>query len=271
MRPHIYRPPPPLADWVACFWLWDGFPAPAPRERALPSGTLDLVINLERDRLDFFADERPESLVSLPGSAVCGAHARYFVIATSPHTSVIGVHFKPGGAYPFLGVPAGEFEGRHVAIEDVWGNAARDLRQRLLEDHRVAQRFQILESFLIAQARRPLQRTARARAALDAFEDSNLRSVADVNRRCQLSPKQLIALFREQVGLTPKAFWRVRRFQAALRAFEQGRLRGAELAVNLGYCDQSHLDREFRHFTGYSPRDYLAQQGRRPNHVPLHR
>ena len=87
----------------------------------------------------------------------------------------------------------------------------------------------------------------------------------------------MIALFRDQVGLTPKAFWRVRRFQAALRHVESGLGRGsrhrpfngAALAAALGYFDQAHFNREFRVFTGVSPRVYLAQGVERPDHVPL--
>ncbi|HEX4354127.1 MAG TPA: SAM-dependent methyltransferase [Polyangiales bacterium] len=47
MRPNIYRPGPPLADFVDCFWHWDRYAAPAPKERALPSGTIDLIISLD--------------------------------------------------------------------------------------------------------------------------------------------------------------------------------------------------------------------------------
>jgi len=107
------------------------------------------------------------------------------------------------------------------------------------------------------------------RAALRAFEDPNLTSVANVNELTGLSAKRLIALFREEVGLTPKAYWRVRRFQGALRRIDRGKRNGAQLAAELGYFDQAHFDREFRAFCGLSPSQYLAREVERPNHVPL--
>ena len=264
----IHRPGPPLDDHVDCFWQWEGFAPPGARERALPGGTLDLVINLEQDELRFYADDGPSSLLVFPGATLSGAHARYFVIGTPPRTSSIGVHFKPGGAVAFLDLAARELEGRHTSLEALWGGAARALRERLLETPSEA-RFDVLGAFLLERARRPLGRGARLKAALRAFDEPGLSSVAEVNERMGLSPKRLIALFREQVGLTPKAYWRVRRFQAALRAVEGGARHGAPLAAALGYFDQAHFDREFRHFTGMSPRAYRAHRIERPYHVPL--
>ncbi|WP_438002267.1 helix-turn-helix domain-containing protein [Sorangium sp. So ce185] len=274
----IHRPGPPLDDFVDCFWLWDGYTAPAPRERALPSGTLDIIINLREDRLRIFDRDDPESFERFPGIMISGAHAGHFVIDTAPGASVMGVHFKPGGAFPFLGVPAGDLEGRHAALDALWGASAARLRERLLEARGAADRFSALEGALRARATRPLRRHGAVALALRAFEDPTLRAVAEVNARTGLSPKRLIALFHDEVGLGPKAFWRVRRFQAALRLMDGRRdarggarrpVRGAEIAAELGYFDQAHLSREFRAFAGLGPSAYLAQEVERPNHVPL--
>jgi AraC-like DNA-binding protein len=235
----------------------------------LPSGTLDLVLNLEEDRLRFYVGERAETSLELPGVTLSGAHAGYFVIATSPRTSTIGVHFKPGGAFPFVGVPLRELEGRHAPLEALWGSAARALRDRVLAAPSGKPRLLALEAALLERTRGARARPRELSLALAAFEDPGLASVADVRQRTGLSAKRLIALFADDVGLTPKAFWRVRRFQAALRAVERGVPGDAALALRLGYFDQAHFDREFRHFTGLSPRAYRAEAIERPNHVPL--
>ncbi|WP_437774467.1 DUF6597 domain-containing transcriptional factor [Sorangium sp. So ce1097] len=117
MPAHIHRPGPPLADFVDCFWLWEAYTAPAPKERALPSGTLDLIINLRETRLGIFDRDDITSFERFPGIMISGARAGYFVIDTAPRASVMGVHFKPGDAFSFLGVPAGALEGKHAALE----------------------------------------------------------------------------------------------------------------------------------------------------------
>jgi AraC-like DNA-binding protein len=267
---NLYRPGPPLSEFVDCFWHWEGYPAPAPKERALPAGSLDVIINLDEDRLRLYGDDEETALDPFPGILICGARAGYMVIGTAPRTSVMGIHFKPGGAFPFLGIGAGELEGTQTGLDVLWGRRAARLRERLIEARTSELRFELLERFLIAQARRPLERDVAVARALRAFEDPALRRVSEVNATTGLSPKRLIALFREQVGLAPKAYWRVRRFQAALRRLERARrLRGAEIAAELGYFDQAHFIREFREFSGLTPSAYLAQEVARPNHVPV--
>jgi AraC-like DNA-binding protein len=70
--------------------------------------------------------------------------------------------------------------------------------------------------------------------------------------------------------LSPKAFWRVRRFRAALRDLEQGALSGAALACEHGYFDQAHFLREFRALSSSSPREYLAARVAGTDHVSVH-
>ncbi|WNG39941.1 AraC family transcriptional regulator [Archangium violaceum] len=271
MDAFIYRPGPPLCEFIDWFWFWDGRPLPAPKERVLPSGAFDLVINLGDERFRFYDPIALTPLEPLAGPIVSGAHASHFVIGSTTGTALMGVHFKPGGAFPFLGVPAGELEGTHAPLDALWGASARALRERLVEAPTSADRFRLLESLLLTSARRPLRHHPAVVEALRAFEDPSLRSVGELNARLGLSPKRLIALFRDEVGLGPKEFWRVRRFQAALRHVDSSRpVRCAELAVELGYCDQAHFNREFRGFVGLSPRAYVAQGVERPNHVPLH-
>ena len=110
------RPRPPLDQFVECLWRMDAGPSPHARERALPTGTVELVFDLRAGE-----------------PVICGPHSSYFELDTSVAISVIGVHFKPGGAAAFLGTPAGEFADRLVSLADVWGSRANGLRDRLVD------------------------------------------------------------------------------------------------------------------------------------------
>jgi len=266
---HIHRPTGPLADFVDCIWIWQSASTSEPKERVIPSGTLAIVINLDVKRMRIYDRNDPERFDSYPGITIAGAHSRYFVIQTSPDSSVMGVHFKPGGAFPFLGVGAGELEDAHTGLDALWGSRAQRLHDRLLEARGHAERIRLLETFLLESAVRALVRRPDVALALAAMDDPRLVSVAELRARTGLSAKRLIALFRDEVGLGPKTFWRIRRFQAALRGIERARApRGAELAADLGYFDQAHMIRDFRTFAGLSPREYLLGGLDRPNHVP---
>jgi hypothetical protein len=70
----------------------------------------------------------------------------------------MGVHFKPGGAFPFLGFSAGELRDSYVSLDAVWGAAASELRDRLLEAETPESGFRLLEEALLARAIRPLEK-----------------------------------------------------------------------------------------------------------------
>jgi AraC-like DNA-binding protein len=256
----FYRPRPPLDQVVDFFWVATTYAAQAPRERVLPSGALALVINLGAKRFEVYErDDAPEPL-DLGNTVLCGGRARPLVIGTSVLEATMGVHFKPGGARPFFDVPVGELEDRVFSLDSVWGALGAGLRDRLLEAPTDAERVAILEGALLERARGPLTTPPLIRAALAAFEDPGLTSVADVRSRFDLSPKRLLRLFHDEVGLTPKAYWRVRRFRAALARLDQKNMSGAAVAAALGYADQAHFIREFRALSGGCPREYLADR-----------
>jgi AraC-like DNA-binding protein len=267
----FFQPRPPLDQLIDFFWVSETNPAQAPRERVLPCGALALIINLGADRFDIYAhDDAPEPL-DVGSAILCGGRARPVVIGTAVLRSTIGVHFRPGGVRPFFDVPAGALEEHVVPLEAVWGAAGRTLRARLLDATSHAARVRILEDVLLERARGCLAVPALLRATLAAFEDQDLASVADVRDRFGLSAKRLLQLFHDEVGLSPKAYWRVRRFRAALAHLDRGTMNGATLAAALGYADQAHFIREFRAISGGSPREYLSRRVGAGEHVRIDR
>ena len=104
---------------------------------------------------------------------------------------------------------------------------------------------------------------------MSAIEANPSLQMAEVGRLAGLSTKRMIALFRAEVGLAPKAYARVRRLQATLRYLGAGTADGAGIAADTGYFDQAHLVREFRSFTAMTPMQYGRQQLVLPSHVPV--
>jgi AraC-like DNA-binding protein len=209
-----YTPPRPLGDFVERLWLCSDAP-PHSRERILPSGTIELVVNLREDEIRIYDPSHPERFTRMSGAILSGAYSRFFVIDPLQHASILGVHFKPGGAFPFLGAPAGELADTHVDVETLWGPSAAELRERLCAASTPAERFSLMERALLSRLRHPEHHGA-VPVALDAFEptDSEVR-VRDVARRVGLSQRRFIQVFAAEVGLTPKLYCRVRRFQRA--------------------------------------------------------
>jgi AraC-like DNA-binding protein len=264
-----HEPAPPLSDFIRNFWHCIDVPF-QPRARILPSGTMELIINLCDDEVRIYDSAQRDCFRRFPGIVVSGTYAGALDIDPLQHASVIGVHFRPGGGFPFFGAAVGEFANSHLPLEVLWGRRALELRERLCSAATPRQRFQILEETLTARLRCSAGHPAVS-LALDIFGPAGIGdSVGAAARRVGLSERRFIQVFTAHVGLTPKLFCRVLRFQHVREVVNQAATPNwAQLALGCGYYDQSHLIRDFQEFSGLSPTDYLGQRGnaRFPNLV----
>jgi AraC-like DNA-binding protein len=266
---HIPRPP--LSQFIHFFWLYEGYTQPHAKERILPTGEMQLVINLHEDQSRMYDRTDPSRCRTYRGAMLSGAHSEYQIIDTAEQRFIIGVHFRPGGGFPFLRMPAGELRNTSVSLECLWDRSASDLRDRLLEAPTHQARFEILERTLLEEMSRRFDRHAAVDFALRHFlRAPHVSTIATVGDQIGLSPKRFIQVFRDETGFTPKVFCRIRRFQKALDCVEATRgIEWTKVALDCGYFDQAHFNHDFRAFSGINPSAYLAHRTPHRNHVPL--
>jgi AraC-like DNA-binding protein len=274
MRSYHYQPAAPLDRFVHVIGCLEQAPTAHPRERLLPDGSVELVINLHDEQVPVYTREDLERRQVFRGSVVCGPHSQFFAIDTATELNVVGVHFKAGGAYPFLKLPSGELHNLHVGLDALWGRAAAgEVRERLLAAESPEAKARVLERALLTAAGGVPERHPAVALALKVFhEAAETRKIGEVAEQIGLSPRRFIEVFRNEVGLSPKLFCRVRRFQKVLRLISTGQgLDWADIALTCGYFDQSHFIHDFQTFSGINPSRYLADHIEHLNHVPMQR
>ena len=268
--PTCIRPRSPLGDYVESIGDWRS-PEVDYWSRALPRGAVTVIFDVgQRQQLDFYAGDGKTRL-SVPPAFITGSHTASYVSNIVAGEPVMAVHFRPGGAFPFLGIPLGDLADTYVGIDEVWGSDGRDLHERLIETPAAEARFAILEEFLLSRPWLSADRQPAVTAAMVAIENNPSIRMGDIHDRIGMSTKRLIGLFRAEVGLSPKAYARVRRLQAALRLLGASPVCGADVAAEVGYFDQAHFVRDFESFTGMTPTQYSQQRILLPSHVPVER
>ncbi len=267
MRLRVFRPPPPLASLVESLWSFEGSFAHR-FERILPGGTVQILINLHEDELRWYDDKRGGACHRMSGQAICGPHTRSFRIDTAEQQQIMGINFRLGGVYPFMRAPTSALHNAHVDLDDLWGRPAPRLRERLLDQRGAEARLLALSRWLGAQLRRaPAPCPLVTAASLRLGQGDRVTTVA---RDLGVTTQRLCRSFNRRVGLPPKRYARLSRFQRTLaRLGESAAPDWAELAAELGYCDQAHLIHEFREFAGTTPGSFVARSPQDLNHVPV--
>jgi AraC-like DNA-binding protein len=247
-----------LGEFVELLWLYEGYVLPHAQERLLPMPTTELVIDL-----------RGRQRASQAGT-IAGPHSEHWVLDTSEETAVVGVHFRIGGAFPFFGGSAGDLHNIRTSLDTLWGSRAPLLVEQVLAAPTPDAKFDVLEHALLRAARSFERHPAVAFAVRELSCSPRPRGVAEVTDAIGMSQRRFLDRFRREVGMAPKRFARVQRFQAVIEAVHPLReVNWADIAAGCGYFDQAHFIHDFHAFSGFTPAAYFALKDEHRNHVPL--
>jgi AraC-like DNA-binding protein len=243
----------PLAGSIDRLWYFDGTLG-TPRERVFPDGTLELIVQLDtphRPGVDAPADR-------FPPVCMTGLRTTAEVVEAPPgRCRVLGVRLTPSGAFRLLNTSLSGLTGT-VDLHDVLGTAAAELATRV---HGARDGVSAVRSAAAWAARRiargPAADTTVQRALAAIAADGGTRSMATLDAWHGRSRARFAATFRDRVGVSPKRFARLVRFDRALAAITHGDATLGEIALAAGYYDQAHFTAEFRAHAGLTPSAYL--------------
>ncbi|MEZ4250774.1 MAG: helix-turn-helix domain-containing protein [Polyangiales bacterium] len=267
-------PTPALRPFVATLWAQrsldragselslEALRAAGGLEHVLPTGALHLVFRLGSSSLRVF-DPSGEAR-DFAGAVIGGARAKAYRRDVTSSGDVVGVQLRLGAASLLFGGSATELSEAHTSLEAVWGREAERVRERLAEAPSLEARLDRVETALLARVASATLPRPEVAIALRQLQAGC--SWADVVARSELSERRLRSVFADTVGLAPKAFARVVRFEAALRRLG-GTSSAAQIALDSGFSDQAHFQREFKEIAGMSPGTYRRRAPANRHHV----
>jgi len=223
----------------------------------LPSGAPEVLLYYGDPFVRLVGEARHEE----PRLAFSGQRTRAIRVAATGRTGIVIVRFHPWGAAWLFGEPMDAFRDRTLTFDEVARRDSAILLQRLLgEACEVSDRVRLLEDFLAPRltARRP---DPLGRLAVAAIRRS--RGTEPIHRLAEslgVSRRHLARVFRGAVGMSPKRFAALMRFQASLRHRATAR-DWTEVAAACGFHDQAHLIRSWRQFAGEPPKRLVDRSG----------
>ncbi|MGH8880437.1 MAG: AraC family transcriptional regulator [Stackebrandtia sp.] len=252
-------PQPPLEQLVDDLYYLEGTP-PYSRLKLPPMPSAVLILNLGDRFLMGDSGARP---VEFADGCLLTTGTRHLEFAYPAFTRSVGVHFKPWGWAPFVGIPGSEVCDLQLTVEQVWGRYGDELRDRLDAASTPGK--------ILAQFEEELRRRVADVPGLGLVQHASGRIAAasgamSIGGLCEdagVSTTHLAHRFKQIVGITPKRLARTYRFaKVVLSVDAAAAVDWGDLAFRAGYFDQSHFVKDFQTFTGCTPTAYLALRRR---------
>jgi AraC-like DNA-binding protein len=258
-RQHI--PPAPLNAYIDDIYYLDG-PAQYARLKVFPMPSLHLIINLG-DGCRVYEPEQAKTLGRPIDSCWVGLWSTHYIVEYPATLRLYGIHFKPGGAHPFLRMPLSELHNEIVAFDTIWRREAGEIRERLHDAPTIGAGFALLERMLLTRLRETPGLEMVRFAIGEIARHHGAAPVRELSDAMGVSQSHLSTQFKRIAGVPPKQLARCYRFANVLRSVDPKKTADwTQIAHAAGFYDQSHFNRDFAAFTGFSPTRYLQLRRR---------
>jgi AraC-like DNA-binding protein len=267
----LHIPAYPLNMFIESFIYYRDYQPVHTVDRFLPDGQVNVVFDLTDYPKYIYDNNTLQEIQACRNVWFSGIRTTYITIPSGRDSEMFVINFHKGKAYPFMEMPMCELTDSVVDAELVLSPQILNLRELLLSTPEIARKFWVAEQYLMRHFGDRLVPNPFIDFAVNSIlKLPDVVTVDEISRRVGYSQKHLISLFKEHVGITPKAFMRVMRFQKAIRDIEQCRqINWAQFATASGYYDQAHFINDFRSFSGFTPAQYVASKNDQLNYVPV--
>ncbi len=252
----IFEPDSGLAPFIKCYWTLDSPKIDIPQSQTIvPDGCMEMIFHYG----DLYKQYIDGKAVVQPRSCVFGQLTRPLEIEPTGVTGVFSVRFHHDGFVPFTTIPIKEMDDRAISLEKLFGAYGTDLEEKVLQSCTTEEKINTVESFLLERLN--TETTDRiVRSTVDILLKVNGKiSIDELSKQTNINRRQLERKFSSAIGLSPKQLSKTIRLQNALRRLlhkEYSSL--TALAYESEYYDQTHFIKDFKEFTGYTPKEFYG-------------
>ncbi len=255
---NTYAPHNNLADFVKCYWTLEAPKETKPsKQKIVPDGCMEMIFHYG----DLFKQYvKDEAFVVQPRCFVFGQITNSLAIEPTGTTGIFAVRFLPDGFIPFATLPLSVMENRAVPLQELFGTDGEQLAQNMLNASSHSERITIIETFLMQQIVAPAAIDRVTKLSVEVIMQLNGQlSVQELSNQIQINRRQLERKFASVIGLSPKQLAKIIRLQAALKMLAGKQFTSlTSLAQEGSYYDQAHFIKDFKEFTGLSPKQFYA-------------
>jgi AraC-like DNA-binding protein len=261
MNYQTYPPHPDLASLVKCYWTLE-IPAThsASKQRIIPDGCIEMAFLLGDDIKRYVSEVE---FILQPRAMVLGQTLSPFYIEPTGYVHSFAVRFYPFGFANFVTTPINELANRETPLDLLFGaTPVKELTDKITQAENTLERISVIETFLLSRLENRGTVDHIVKRTVDALFASQGNTA--IHRLLGDNPstrKQLERKFARQIGISPKQLGKIIRLQTALYMLLDRQAQSlTHIAYDSHYYDQSHFIKDFREFTGISPKRFLKDE-----------
>ncbi|MCB0698817.1 MAG: helix-turn-helix transcriptional regulator [Chitinophagales bacterium] len=255
-----HKPSEELAQHVETIMFFSGFMPDHEVERVVPTGHAFIIFELDGYTRHTFDNDTLKPNGTFTKVWISGLHRNYLSISAHTDSSMFVIQFKPHGAYPFLHKHMIELAEKIVPAEEVLGDDILHLRDDITSATTPNEKFGLAEQWLKQRYKPELNPSTDLLDIINRLQQEPVSNLNNIIEHFPHSQKHLIDLFKKYLGLTPKYYQRILRFNEIMQRIQhKEKVAWTDIAYSCGYSDQSHFIKEFKHFSGFNPKEFIDQ------------
>lgn len=266
-----YIPPFPLKQFIESFVYYKDYNPTHTVDRFLPDGNVYVVIDLTDYPKFIYDNYTLKEIQSCKNVWFSGIRNKYITIPSGRDSEMFIINFHKGKAYPFVEMPMNELTDYVVGGELVMPGEILNMREELLNRPGIHEKFAYAETYLLKVFSKKLTDNPFVSYSVNAILQSpHQLTINKLAGKVGYSQKHFIKIFREHVGVTPKNFLKIMRFQKAIQEIEAAKaINWAGIAYESGYYDQAHFINDFKQFSGFTPAQFRQMNSEFTNYVAV--
>lgn len=262
----------PLSTCIESVFHFTNFMPDHSIERVVPTGNIYILIELDNFIRNTYDNDTLKPEKTLQKVWISGMHRNYISISAHQNSEMLVIQFKPYGAYPFFHFPINRLNEKIIPSDEVFGNQLLILREEILKQNLSTEKLLIAENWLNSRFDHKKMVPQKLWPIIEKLQNEPVNRYQNIIELYSNTQKHLIDQFKKFIGLTPKYFQRIMRFNEILLQIQKKKhISWAQIAYQCGFSDQSHFIKEFKHFSGFNPQEFINEDYNQnmPNFFPL--